>query len=75
MNPMILQVLQEKMVVIISNTMSRKGSIRVMGEDSKLGIEPVFILDLQDKPESMTIDEWAQQIKDVYHVIKEHGEE
>lgn len=55
--------------------MSRKGSIRVIGEDSKLGIEPVFILDLQDKPESMTIDEWVQQIKDVYHVIKEHGEE
>lgn len=54
--------------------MSRKGSIRIIGEDSKLGIEPVFILDLQDKPESMTIDEWAEQIKEVYHAIKEHGE-
>lgn len=55
--------------------MSRKGSIRIICEDSKLGIEPIFILDLQDKPESMTIDEWANQIKDIYHTIKEHGEE
>lgn len=55
--------------------MGKKGTIRIIGKDSKLGIEPIFILDLQDKPESMTIDEWAKQIKDIYHVIKEHGEE
>ena len=55
--------------------MSKKGTIRIISKDSKLGTEPIFILDLQDKPESMSIDEWAEQIKDVYRAIKEHGED
>ena len=55
--------------------MSKKGTIRIVGKDSKLDTEPVFILDLQDKPESMSIDEWAEQIEDIYRAIKEHGED
>ena len=51
--------------------MSKKGTIRIVGKDT----EPIFILDLQDKPESMSIDEWAEQIEDIYRAIKEHGED